>query len=113
MKTDVAGDIGRLIYRFKKEDMDGDFAAFVENVYNDIPAKDDPLRIRVTVETLKRLWGLDLLWAQYMSDDGDDDDDDDSDKDAPKLILDLIQENEPSVWEIATDFVQIFRKADY
>jgi len=112
MKRDVARDISRLICEFKKEDMDGDFAAFVEDVYNDIPAKDDPLRIEVTVETLKRLWRLNLLWAQYSSDDGDDDGDDDSDKDAPKRILDLIQENEPSAWQMIMDMMDIFRKAD-
>jgi hypothetical protein len=104
MKRDVAGNIYCLIDRFKKEDMDGDFAAFVENVYNDIPAKDDPLRVWVTAETLKRLLSLKLWWVQYIDVDGDDDGDDDSDKDALKRIMALIQANEPSAWEMADHF---------
>jgi hypothetical protein len=112
MKGGIAREIGNLIYQFEKKDMDGDFAAFVEKVYNDIPAKDDPLRIHVTVETLKRLWRLNLLWGQDNSDDSDDDGDDDNDKDAPERILALIKENEPSVWEILTDIIPMFRKAD-
>jgi hypothetical protein len=56
----LAGDIGCLIYQFEKGYMDDGFAAFVENVYNDIPAKDDPLRIQVIVETLKRPLSLNL-----------------------------------------------------
>jgi hypothetical protein len=107
MKNKVAGEIGYLIYQFEEEDMDGDFATFVENVYDDIPAKDDPLRIQVTVETLKRLWRLNLLWPEY-----DDDSDDDSDKDAPGRILALIEANEPSAWKMLTNMLSIFRKAE-
>ena len=102
MKREVAGHISWSIYQFKKGDMDGDFAAFVENVYNDLPAKDDPLRVQVTVETLKRLLKFDLWSVQYISDDSDYDSDDDSDKDALKRILALIQANEPSAWEFAS-----------
>jgi hypothetical protein len=81
--------------------MDDGFATFVENVYNDIPAKDDPLRIQVTVETLKRPLSLNLWWVQYISDGSDDDGDDDIDKDDLKRIPGLIQANEPSAWKIA------------
>ena len=104
MKRHVAGYIGGLIEQFKKKDMDGDFAAFVEDVYNDIPARDDPLRVEVTAETLKRLFSLKLWWIQYIDDDGDDDGDDDSDKDALKRIMALIQANEPSAWEMVHYF---------
>ena len=104
MKRDVAVDICCLICWFKKKDMDGDFAAFVEDVYNDIPAKDDPLRVGVTAETLKRVLSLKLWWVQYIDDDGDDDGDDDSDKDALKRIMALIEANEPSAWEMAHYF---------
>ena len=107
MKRDVAGDIGGLIYEFKKKDMDGDFAAFVEDVYNDIPAKDDPLRVRVTVETLKRLLSLNVWGVRYISDDDDYYDDDDIDKDALKRIPALIEANEPSAWEIANHLFNI------
>jgi hypothetical protein len=112
VKGRVAQEIGNLICRFEKKDMDGDFAAFVKKVYNDIPAKDDPLRIQVTVETLKSLWRLDLLWEQHISDDSDDDGDDDNDKDTPERILTLIRDNEPSVWRFLTDIIRIFSKAD-
>jgi BTB/POZ domain len=112
VKQDLARKLGSLIYWFKEEDMDGDFAAFVEKVYNDIPAKDDPLRTTVTVNTLIRLWCLSLLRAQDISDDsGDDSDGDsdgDSDKDAQKRIQALIRANEPSALEIAIELISTF-----
>jgi hypothetical protein len=101
LKWDLAGDVSSLITWFKEEDMDGDFAALVEKVYNDIPAKDDPLRTKVTVDTLERLWSLGLLQAQDTSDDGDDD----GDKDALKRIHALIRANEPSALEVAIDII--------
>jgi hypothetical protein len=109
MKQKLAIDVSSLISRFKKKDMDDDFAALVERVYNDIPTKDDPLRTAVTVMTLKRLWSLDLLQAQDISDDSDDDGDDDGDKDAPRRIQALIRANEPSALEIAIDIISILR----
>jgi len=105
MKRDLARDVSSLISWFKKKDMDDDFAAFVGRVYNDIPTKDDPLRTGVTVETLQRLWSLDLLRAQDISDDGDDD----GDKDGPRRIQALIRANEPSALEIAIDIISILR----
>ena len=107
MKGGIAREIGNLIYQFEKKDMDGDFAAFVEDVYNDIPAKDDPLRVRVTVETLKRLLSLNVWGVRYISDDDDYYDDDDIDKDALKRIPALIKANEPSAWEIANHLFNI------
>jgi hypothetical protein len=101
MKWGLARDVGSLISKFKEEDMDDGFTAFVENMYNDIPAKDDPLRAEVTVETLKRLWRLNLL-PPFHGGDSDDDSDDDSDEGAPKRIRALIQANEPSAVIIAT-----------
>jgi hypothetical protein len=93
-----------LISEFEKKDMNDDFTAFVEKMYNDIPAKDDPLRAEVTVETLKRLWRLNL-WNS--------DEYDDSDEDAPERIRDLIWANEPSAWMIASDILEIWgRKYD-
>jgi len=113
MKQKLARDVSSLISRFKKKDMDDDFAALVERVYNDIPTKDDPLRTAVTVMTLKCLWSLDLLQAQDISDDSDDDSnddgDDDGDKDAPRRIQALIRANEPSALEIAIDIISILR----
>ena len=99
MKQDLARDVSSLISKFEEEDMNGDFAAFVEKVYNDIPAKDDPLRTRVTVVTLKCLWGLNLLRARDIGDDSD----------APKRIQALIRANEPSAFEIAIDIISILR----
>ena len=101
MKRSLARDIGSLIHRFNKEDVDDDFTAFVEKIYNDIPAKDDPLRTKVTVETLQQLWRLNLLRAR--------DSDDDSDEDAPKRIQALIRANEPAALEIAIDLISTFR----
>jgi hypothetical protein len=121
MKRDLARDVGSLICWFKEEDVDDDFAAFVEKVYNDIPAKDDPLRTKVTVETLERLWRLDLLQAQDSDDGSDDDNDDDSDgdseddsddnsdEDASKRIQALIRANEPAAFEIAIDIISSLR----
>jgi hypothetical protein len=105
IKQDLANDVSSLIRWFKEKDMDGNFAAFVEKVYNDIPAKDDPLRAQVTVETLKSLWRLDFLRARYTSDDSDDD----SDEDAPRRIQALIRANEPSALKVATDVITILR----
>jgi hypothetical protein len=111
MIWDFARDVGRLISEFKKEDMNDDFTAFVEKVYNDIPAKDDPLRAEVTVETLKRLWRLDLL-PQCDSDDSDDEsddgNDDDSDEHAPKRIRALIRANECSALKIAVHILHVW-----
>jgi hypothetical protein len=86
MKWELARDVGSLISEFKEEDMDDDFTAFVEKMYNDIPAKDDPLRAVVTTEALKHLGRLDLLplW-------GGDDSDDDSGENYPKRTHALIQ----------------------
>jgi hypothetical protein len=102
-KSNLARDVSSLISEFKEEDMNDDFTAFVEKMYNDIPAKDDPLRAEVTVETLKRLWRLNLLPAWEG-----DDSDDDSDEDAPKRIRALIQANEPSALMIAVDILYIW-----
>jgi hypothetical protein len=113
MKCNLARDVSSLISQFERKDMDDDFTAFVEKVYNDIPAKDDPLRSQVTVETLKRLWRLKLLRTWDISHDSDDDSDDDSDKDAPKRILALIQANEPSVLKIAVDIISIVRAWEF
>ena len=101
MKSSLARDVSSLIRWFKEKDMDGDFIAFVKKVYNDIPAKDDPLRTKVTVMTLERLWSLNLLRGRDISDDSDDD----SDMDAPKRIQALIRANEPSAFEIAIDII--------
>jgi hypothetical protein len=101
MKSNLAGDVSSLISWFKEKEMDDDFAAFVEKVYNDIPAKDDPLRTQVTVSTLERLWGLNLLRGRDISDD--------SDMDAPKRIQALIQANEPSALTIAIDIISTLR----
>jgi hypothetical protein len=86
MKLKLAEDVGSLMLEFKEEDMDDDFTAFVEKMYNDIPAKDDPLRAVVTTEALKHLGRLDLLplW-------GGDDSDDDSGENYPKRTHALIQ----------------------
>jgi hypothetical protein len=121
VKRGLARDVGSLICWFEEEDVDNDFAAFIEKMYNDIPAKDDPLRTKVTVETLERLWRLDLLQAQD-SDDGSDDDsdndsdddsednsDDNSDEDASKRIQALIRANEPAAFEIAIDIISSLR----
>ena len=102
MKRSLARDIGSLIHRFNKEDVDDDFTAFVEKIYNDIPAKDDPLRTKVTVVTFQLLWSLDLLRARY-------DDDDDSDKDAPKRIQALIRANEPAAWELTIATISMLK----
>jgi hypothetical protein len=111
MKWELARDVGSLISEFKEEDMDDDFTAFVEKMYNDIPAKDDPLRAVVTVETVKRLYRLDILSAR----DGNDSDDEtafwhDRDDDAPnriasKRIRALIRANERSALMIAIDII--------
>jgi hypothetical protein len=114
MKWNLASDVGSLISEFKKEDIDDGFTAFVEKMYNDIPAKDDPLRAEVTVETLKRLWRLNLLppWDGDSDDDGDDDGDDDSDDDsdrgAPKRIRALILANERSAVMIADHILYVW-----
>jgi hypothetical protein len=108
MKSRLARDVSSLISRFKEKSMDDDFAAFVEKVYNDIPAKDDPLRTQVTVETLERLWILNLMRQWDISGDGDDGDDD-SDMDAPKRIRALIQANEPSALRIAINIISMLR----
>jgi hypothetical protein len=113
MKQDLALDV---IYLISGEDMDDDFTAFIEKVYNDIPVKDDPLRTRATIETFKRLWDLNLLeelnaWEeQDISDDSDDDSDDDSNKDAAKRIGALIQANEPCAFDIAINIISELRE---
>jgi hypothetical protein len=101
MKLDLADDIGSSISDLEEGDVDGDFTAFVKKVYSDIPAKDDPLRTKVTVETLRQLWRLNLLRARNS--------DDDSDEDAPKRIQALIRANEPAALEIAIDLISTFR----
>jgi hypothetical protein len=101
IKPNLAREISSEICHFEKEDMNGDFAAFVEKMYNDIPSKNDPLRTQVTVQTLGRLWRLQLLDVG----DSDDDGDDDGDKDASKRIEALIRANEPSALEIAIDVI--------
>ena len=106
MKCRLASGVSSLIYEFKKEDMDDDFTAFVEKMYNDIPAKDDPLRIEVTVLTLERLWSFDLLRAWEFCDDSEDD----SDNEAPKRIQALIEANEPSALEFAMHMRTVLRK---
>ena len=102
MKLDLADDIGSSISDLEEGDVDGDFTAFVEKIYNDIPAKDDPLRTKVTVVTFQLLWSLDLLRARY-------DDDDDSDKDAPKRIQALIRANEPAAWELTIATISMLK----
>jgi hypothetical protein len=101
MKLDLAEDIDSLIGWFEKEDVDSDFTAFIEKVYNDKLAKDDPLRTKVTVGTLERLWRLDLLRAQVS--------DDDSDEDASKRIQALIRANEPAAFEVAVNIISALR----
>jgi hypothetical protein len=112
MKWRLAGAVGCLIFKFEEEDMDDDFSAFVEEMYNDIPAKDDPLRAVVTVETLKRLWRLNLLPA-WDSDDSDDDSDEDDPKRIQALIRAkriraLIRANERSALMIAIDILHVW-----
>jgi hypothetical protein len=111
-KWKLARDVSSLIYKFEEEDMDDDFTAFVEKMYNDIPAKDDPLRAEVTVETLKRLWRLNLL-PEWDSDDSDDDNDEDDPKRIraliqAKRIRALIRANEPSALMIAIDILHVW-----
>jgi hypothetical protein len=105
MKRDLASDVGSLIGRFERKDVDDDFTAFVEKVYNDIPARGDPLCAEVTVETVQLFWSLDLLQGHYR----DDDSDDDSDDDAPKRIRALIRANEPAAWKLTFDTVSMFK----
>ena len=114
-KRNLAANASSLISEFEVEDMDDGFTAFVEEMYNDIPAKDDPLRAEVTVETLKRLYKLGLLPSWYRDDTYDSYDDryDDSIGDGPKRIAALIRANEPSALMIASDILHIWgRKYD-
>ena len=101
MKWDLAGGVGSLISEFKKKDMNDDFAAFIEKMYNDIPAKNDPLRAEITVETLKRLYRFNLLplWDDRWGYGNDDIDD------AAKRIQALIRANEPAAMKIAIDIL--------
>jgi hypothetical protein len=105
IKWSLASDVGSLISQFEVKDMDDGFAAFVENMYYDIPAKDDPLRAEVTVETLKRLWRLNLLPG--------DDSDGDNDRGASERIQALIEANELSAMMIAIHILEVWgRKYD-
>jgi hypothetical protein len=119
-KRNLAANASSLISEFEVEDMDDGFTAFVEEMYNDIPAKDDPLRAGVTVETLKRLYRLSLLPSWHWDDTYDDsyndsynDSYDDGIGDGPKRIAALIRANEPSALMIASDILHIWaRKYD-